>query len=474
VGKFKLDTVIYLMINLKSEKIFISPLISKDINSEYLNNLNDSEYMQFSRHHISKYDFNKQKKYLETFNSFNSWILGVREQIDSPLIGTLTLLFDFRKFTVNIEFLVFKAYSGKGFATHTLKTVLEFIELNYPDFTLIIETQTANKSMKNVALKNGFSLEKEFNSKGVSYQKYTKNILSHTFNYQPKIPELLKYADSIGIAVNDAGGAEQVRSLISRIDKTFFILCSGPAKKIINQVQNNYRYVNSHLELRNCDLIITGSGWMSELENDVLRFCDSNNIPSLTILDHWINYRSRFFRGETATPSMLAVTNHVALDLAKEEYPKKPIWLLPDYHLESFLEYINLKNHKNNILILLEPNTNSSENFTVNLSKVIDLIEIACQMKELGKFENVVIRNHPSGNYDQTIIDRLKLKYSYLYLSKNSDLKEDIQSARRVLGFNTYGLYISAMCGVETQSYYAGVTGHWTSYFPKIKPLNLG
>jgi hypothetical protein len=139
----------------------------------------------------------------------------------------------------------------------------------------------------------------------------------------------------------------------SHSDKTFFILCSGPAKKIINQVQNNYRYVNSHLELRNCDLIITGSGWMSELENDVLRFCDSNNIPSLTILDHWINYRSRFFRGETATPSMLAVTNHVALDLAKEEYPKKPIWLLPDYHLESFLEYINLKNHKNNILILL-------------------------------------------------------------------------------------------------------------------------
>lgn len=462
------------MINLKSEKLSISPLTLKDVSSEYLYNLNDSEYMQFSRHGSSRHDFYKQKKYLETFNGFNSWILAVREGLDSPLIGTLTLLFDFRKFTINIGFLIFKAHIGKGFATHALKTVLDYVELNYPNFTLVIGTQAANKSMHNVAIRNGFELEKEFDSNGVSFHKYTKNILLHTFNYQPKIPDLLKYTNSIGVAVNDAGGAEQVNSLISRIDKSFFILCDGPAKKIISERRDNYSYVNSHFELINCDLVITGSGWMSELENNVLRYCNSNNIPSLTILDHWVNYRSRFFRGEKVSPSMLAVTNKLALHLAKEEYSDKPIWLLPDFHLESFVEHINPYKHSNTILILLEPITASFGDFTIDLSKVINLIEIACQMKELGKFENVVIRNHPSGSYDQTIIDRFVSTYPYLILSKNSDLKEDIQSARTVLGFNTYGLYISAMCGVETRSYYAGINNHWTSHFPQIKPLNLG
>jgi hypothetical protein len=288
----------------------------------------------------------------------------------------------------------------------------------------------------------------------------------------PKIPDFIHWARKIGVAANDAGGAEQIVWLIRKMNYKVKAYLDGPAIRIFERSGIDYEVINSISELIDSELVITGSGWMSPLENEVIRQCQTSRIACVTLLDHWVNYHERFLKDPDVTPNMLAVTNLPALILANKVFPGKPIWLLPDFQIESYKVSISKENSRRNVLVLFEPSPTLASIFYITSEMEEELIKRAFQLKESKGLGHVELRLHPSQDRDSQRVSNLRVKYPQMLLSRKDDLVDDLRSSAVVLGFSTYGLYISAMCGMDTRSYFAGAATHWTSQFKlTITPL---
>ena len=145
------------------------------------------------------------------------------------------------------------------------------------------------------------------------------------------------------------------------------------------------------------------------------------------------------------------------------------MWLLPDFQIERYQRAIkHLERAPTCALILLEPTSTSDSMFTINNKVIEKLIESAISVKRARGLSSVVIRPHPSQIDDPSIADKLNKFSGEFEISMGASLVEDLEDSQVVLGLNSYALYISAMCGIETYSYFAGRIGHWTTYFPKI------
>ena len=80
---------------LKLNRICLSELGKLDISKEYLNTLNDKEYMRFSRNAEKTHSELSQLNYISEFNDSRNMLLGIRKIRDSELIGTINCFINF-------------------------------------------------------------------------------------------------------------------------------------------------------------------------------------------------------------------------------------------------------------------------------------------------------------------------------------------------------------------------------------------
>jgi RimJ/RimL family protein N-acetyltransferase len=450
---------------LRSELIEIAPLGSTSITSEYLQTLNDHSYMQFSRHSTTVSTRESQIEYISGFNSFDCWILGVKHLKSRTLVGTTNLYFDFSNRTISIGFLIFKEHSGKGLAKATLNLLCTYLTNTFPRFRILIGTNKSNVQMRKVVESFSFQVQVELPEANVETITYFKEIPALTESSYAEIPSFVRWASNISVAANDAGGAEQIAWLMRKMNRNIKAYLMGPAISVFERSGINYEPISTLSDLVKSDLVITGSGWMSTLENDVIRYCQSNNIACLTVLDHWVNFKERFLKEPVAIPNMFAVTNLPALMLANKVFSDKPVWLLPDFQIDFCKSLIDQGSSRCKILVLMEPSPTLSSDFCITSDMEEELIENATQIRKFKGLMSVVLRPHPSQALDSERLSKLKDKFPEVLVSKNKDLMDDLRDSAVVLGFSTYGLYISAMCGVDTRSYFAGSVNHWTSQF---------
>jgi RimJ/RimL family protein N-acetyltransferase len=450
---------------LRSEFIEIAPLDLNSISNAYLQTLNDHEYMRFSRHSNLVATRESQIEYFSAFNSFDSWIFGITLIESRTLVGTTNLYFDYSNRTISLGFLVFKEYSGKGIARQTLSLMSTYLARTFPGFNILIGTKKSNAPMRRVVESSNFQVQVE--TPGTNFETiiYSREIPALSESAEPEIPALVRWARNICVAANDAGGAEQIAWLARKINHRIKAYLDGPAIRVFAGSGINFEPITSLGELIKSDLVITGSGWMSPLENEVIRFCRKEDIPCLTLLDHWVNFKERFLKEPVAEPQMLAVTNLPALTLANQTFKGKSIWLLPDFQIDTYKASIKVTNTRSKVLVLMEPSPTLSLEFCITLEMEYALIEKAVQIKETNGFESVEIRLHPSQALGSQNSSKLRKRFPGILISNKKDLVDDLSDSALVLGFSSYGLYISAMCGIDTRSYFAGAPNHWTAQF---------
>ena len=120
----------------------------------------------------------------------------------------------------------------------------------------------------------------------------------------------------------------------------------------------------------------------------------------------------------------------------------------------------------------MEPFSESDSKFSFNVEKFQKLLSKAIFFKKTRALPRIVIRLHPSQVHSQSFLDNLaKLPYD-VEVSKSAILIEDLVRSGVVLGLNSYALYISAMCGIDTYSFFADSDDHWTKEFPVISSLS--
>lgn len=131
----------------------------------------------------------------------------------------------------------------------------------------------------------------------------------------------------LAVVSHDAGGAEVVSSYVRRQSGSdvLFVL-DGPARKVFQRKLGAIDVISLDKALEQCDSVLTGTSWQSDLEFDTIRLAKQAGKPSVAFIDHWINYAERFTRmGTTHLPDEIWVGDSIAQSIAKREFSVTPV-----------------------------------------------------------------------------------------------------------------------------------------------------
>ena len=261
------------------------------------------------------------------------------------------------------------------------------------------------------------------------------------------IEKLINQSKSVGIASRDAGGANIINSLIKNFQKIKFkSYVDGPAKNILDS--ENIIFVENHdILLKKIDLLILGTG-SSSFEKEILKIAKKYNIVTISILDHFVNFKERFqFEKNTIYPDYCFVCDKYALKIAKEElFPFNQIYICKNYYVDTFKKYFtnNIPNNSSHVLYILE---NIKEKWGQKPPWEIAFFNFYNNYyKKNNKLKKIIVRPHPKDDpitYKE--LNKIKDVVFDLNISPiNSLLKSSI-----VVGAESYFLYLAKESGFD-------------------------
>ncbi len=259
-------------------------------------------------------------------------------------------------------------------------------------------------------------------------------------------------------------------------------LClAGPAERLFfewPQMANSARFTLDEL-LDEAHVLISGTSWASDLEHRARRLARQRGIPSVAVLDHWVNYRERFqLDGEELLPDALWVADADAATIARAFFPNLPVLQLPNHWLERLCKKVTAirsigtgdrtahpRMPAQRLLYLLEPiRVSWSTSVTVEpeagefqslrywLQQLPYLVEqgwVAPQQE----LEALTLRLHPSESqhkYDAFVTEALP---SWpVRLDKSNSLEESLAWADAAFGCETQALVGAMACGLPAFS----------------------
>jgi hypothetical protein len=219
--------------------------------------------------------------------------------------------------------------------------------------------------------------------------------------------------------------------------------------------------------LNRSDWILTGSSWQSDLEWRALQIARTLGKPSVTFLDHWLNYTDRFTRmAKECLPDVLWVADSYALQICEREFPVTVIENVGNPYLESITERaagqlsVLEPGRKQRVLIVTEPVSEhalkqygDAMHFGYTEFEAVELmLERLPQLLDFNALELIVVRPHPSESLQ---------KYEYLVdnpqrlpvvVRKDSDLLDEVLESSIVVGCETMALVVALAAGRRTVS----------------------
>lgn len=157
----------------------------------------------------------------------------------------------------------------------------------------------------------------------------------------------LNQLHDILVVSHDAGGAEVISSWVRHQRRfRFRFVLEGPAREVFLRKIPDISFCSRDLlldGLADIDLVLTGTGWASDLEKQAIVLAKKQGVPVASYLDHWVNYQARFLLdGRMVMPDEIWVGDRYAYDLAVGNFPNSRIKLEPDLYLEEMRVAISL------------------------------------------------------------------------------------------------------------------------------------
>ena len=200
------------------------------------------------------------------------------------------------------------------------------------------------------------------------------------FYQSAEMPDFIQKAKSIGIVANDAGGARQIGWLTRILECNITYFATGPAISILGQALPGARLKNSLEEILHEDLLITGSGWMTQIEQQAIEIANIQGLNYITVIDHWLNYQDRFARSNLSIPIRIGTTNDLAFELAEFTFTNSQIVKLPDLELAYYRQFLSKNTQKkSHVLVILEPNSkfSSGAEYLIDSGREFEVINFA-------------------------------------------------------------------------------------------------
>lgn len=262
----------------------------------------------------------------------------------------------------------------------------------------------------------------------------------------------------VAVACNDAGATNIIINWLKAMPNVKVkVHLGGPAINLWKHQFPDFTNLSLEEALEESSLLLSGTGWASSLEHQARSLASSLGIFSVAVIDHWVNYESRFFReGSFTYPDEIWVVDGYGFNLAKLKFPQINIKMLPNYYLDEQVAKIKKieqtsRRHveETNILVALEPIRDEWHKGDARPGEFQALDYFIKNISFLAKgMVNIRLRPHPSdhdGKYDKWIEQQsLDAK---IYTSINSTLAEDVAWSNIVVGCQTYVLVIAISAG---------------------------
>lgn len=197
--------------------------------------------------------------------------------------------------------------------------------------------------------------------------------------------------------------------------------------------------------LDEANALLSGSGWASDLEHEARRLARARGIPSVAVIDHWVNYRMRFQRhGEEILPDRLWVTDDYALAEAARTVAEVPAELKPNLYLQEQVKAAGPVPIDGDVLFVLEPARSDWGRHEAGEFQALDWFWRR-RARAAPATTPVRLRPHPSdppGKYDDWIAAHPGVR-----LDTSADLAAALRGAAIVVGLQSAALVIALASG---------------------------
>lgn len=263
---------------------------------------------------------------------------------------------------------------------------------------------------------------------------------------------------SIGVVSHDAGASEIISEICLLLKKDIAVsyFLSGPAIQIFKRKSLDVKNCDDINKIMNSDLILTGTGWETEIERLALENSKKNQIPCFVVLDHFQHFRSRFKKlgGEYIFPDKIIVSNLYTYYVVKNEIPEVPLIHIEDVYIESLLKkhiFLNksLKLQKNDILYLSDGQPYDQQSDFSQISQINKIARYYRQIvKFIGKdFDKICIRPHPADLNNNKAPAKLGwIKFEEVH----GDLETLVDKSTLIIGTDSLAMYAAMRLGART------------------------
>lgn len=135
----------------------------------------------------------------------------------------------------------------------------------------------------------------------------------------------------IGVVAHDAGAAEIISSYIRQRGLQCIYCLEGAARGVFARKLGVTSTFSLDEIVSKSDSIVTGTSFLSDLEWLALGLARKAGLPTVSVLDHWVNFRQRFTRhGQWHFPDEVWVGDDLAEEIAKRDLPDVRVKLIPN------------------------------------------------------------------------------------------------------------------------------------------------
>lgn len=292
----------------------------------------------------------------------------------------------------------------------------------------------------------------------------------------------MKLKNKILVIVHDAGGADIIGAYIgkNRHRYHFVSYVAGPAVRIFRRrkipatviTYSRAAIARVVREHRDAQSVLTGTGWMTEMELQCIRESKRQGLTVASYIDTWSDYRERFGyprrHWEENLPDEIWTGDASAHRIALHAFSRYRVRIrsVPnEVFQEAGAMYLRAARHQAKkpayILFVSEP-FGASARFMGETRKRVAM-EYATLKLLLGYFarvklsKKILIRLHPAEPAEK--YDTLTAAFSGrldVSISREPDMYKDLARASTVIGMTSMFLVIAALCKKRVVSFFLG------------------
>lgn len=256
------------------------------------------------------------------------------------------------------------------------------------------------------------------------------------------------------VVAHDAGAANLIAGWLADCRPADLrIVCAGAAAEIFTSLAGGHYWRSVEDALIGAATVLTGTSRVSTLEHDARRIARSHGVPSIAVVDHWVNYRERFERnGEVILPDTIWVGDEHAFRLAHQLFPDVTVQCQPNAYLARQVATIRALPHPfssdTRILYVLEPfrATWGHSDMLGEFQALHYFLECLPNLRAAGVPE-IRLRPHPldpPGKYDAFVSSVRDYRLS---MDDHGSLAQAIAWADWVVGGETYAMVVALHAG---------------------------